>query len=81
MSDDDSNDFIKYDIFEHNGKFYTIQQLKFEVRERFMERVWYILNKIDKSEVSFNELIKLSIIWSNVKHLKCVYNDDIMKKI
>ena len=68
------------DVFDHNGKFYIIKQQKFEAREKFMERVWFILNRID-SDDSFNDLIKLSILWSNVKYLGCVYGDDIMEKI
>jgi hypothetical protein len=76
MSDDIDND-----IFEYNDKFYIIKPTKFETRERFMERVWYILNRINKLEDTFDNLIKLSILWSNVKNLKCVYNDDIMKKL
>lgn len=80
MSNDIENN-IENDIFEYNDKFYIIKRNKFESREKFMERVWYILNRINKLEETFDDLIKLSILWSNAKHLKCVYNDDIMKKL
>jgi hypothetical protein len=75
------SDNMDSDIFEYHDKFYIIKQTKFETREKFMERVWYILNRINKLEYTFDDLIKLSMLWSNVKNLKCVYSDDIMKKL
>jgi hypothetical protein len=69
------------DMFEFKGKFYTIKQQKFETRENFMERVWYILNRVDLNVKSFEELTKCSILWSNIKHLKCGYRKDVMEKI
>lgn len=68
-------------IFEFDGGFYVIEQMKFEAREKFMERVWYILNRFSNLDESFDESVKLSIFWSNVRYLNCKYNDDIMEKI
>ena len=58
-----------------------------DVREKFIERVWYVLHRIDSpkydnsSKYTFDELIKLSLLWSNVKYLHCSYSDEIMKKL
>lgn len=61
----------KQEIFEYNGIFYTIIQGKYEVREVFIERVWYILNNLNKN--TFEELEKKSKILSNIKILNCKF--------
>ena len=59
------------EVFEYNGKFYEIEKSINESREMFVERVWFILNKIHDD--TFDELVKKSRIWSNEKNLKCEY--------
>lgn len=60
-------------IFEYKGKFYFIKKQQFEIREKYMERVWYILNNDKLNVVSFEILEKESLIWSNEKNLNCEY--------
>lgn len=71
------------EIFEHNGKFYFIKKQKYEVREAFIQRVWYILTKINDPDNtdSFDEIKRLSLIWSNVKNMGCEYSTTLHKKI
>lgn len=62
-------------MFEYNGGFYEITQQKYEPRELFMERVWFILPNLEKVKTveEYNDLIKESLIWINEKKLGCQY--------
>lgn len=63
------------EVFELNGVFYEIPQDKYEPRELYTERVWFILNEIkNESKVSLKKLIVKSRIESNKKYLQCRYN-------
>lgn len=62
------------ELFEFNGKFYLIKRQKYEIaREVYIERVWYILKNLEKGEFTFEQLQKLSLVWSNEKMLNCGY--------
>jgi len=59
------------EVFEVNGVFFQIKQDKFEPRELYLERVWFILNEIkNKSELNIEKLIVKSRIEINKKYLK-----------
>lgn len=63
------------EVFELNGVFYEIQQDKYEPRELYIERVWFILNEIkNESKLSLEKLIVKSRIELNKKYLQCGYN-------
>lgn len=72
------------EIFELNGVFYKIPQDKYETREFFLKRVWYILKilKNDQTkQIDLDNLIKLSRLYINVTQLGCAYNEDLMKQL
>lgn len=72
--EDTKNGVIELEnLFEFSGKFYCIKRQRFEIREIFMERVWYFLNSLDKSDLSFEELERESFVWSNKNRLGCEY--------
>lgn len=63
------------EIFEINGVFYELSQDKYEPRELYLERVWFILNELKGgSNMSLEKLIIKSRIESNKKYLQCRYN-------
>jgi hypothetical protein len=63
------------EVFELDGVFYEIKQDKYEPRELYVERVWFILNEIKSgSKLSLEKLITKSRIESNKKYLRCRYN-------
>ena len=67
------------EVFELNGMFYEIPQDKYETREVFLERVWYILKILKaKPDKKIEKLIRLSRLYSNVKRLGCKYNQNLM---
>ena len=62
-------------VFEHEGNFYTIKQEKYEMTETYLERVRFILSKIENitNEQDYDELIKQSLIMINIKQFNCKY--------
>jgi len=65
------------EVFNYNDKFIEIKQLPHEPRELYVKRAWFILNRIDNCKKSFDELVRFSIIWSNMNTLKCKYSKDL----
>ena len=61
------------EVFELNNTYYIIKQDPYEIRELYMERVWFILNKIKNGFDNLDELIKLSRIYVNTTILECEY--------
>lgn len=70
------------EIFEINNNFIKIEKDLFEPREKYMERVWFILKKIKNGSIdNFDEYVKLSRIYVNVNILGCKYSSDLMNNI
>ena len=62
------------EVFELNGIFYQIRQDKYETRELYLERVWFILNELKKeNHLCLEKLIIKSRIEINKKYLGCKY--------
>ncbi len=70
---------ISYHIFEKDGIHYKIYREPFESETYFFERGWYIVSKKPTNKKEFEESIRLSRIWSNVKFKKCEYSPDVMR--
>ena len=74
----------KEEVFERNGNFYVIRKDKHESRESYLERVWFVLNRINKNDVdkkNIDELCRLSRVWINTKLYNCEYSEKIMNLI
>jgi len=70
------------EIFEVNGKFIKVDQDLFEIREKYLERVFFIIKKIKNGTIDdFDEYIKLSRIYVNVNLLGCGYAPELMKQL
>ena len=65
------------EIIEYNKRFIKIRQIEYEPREIYLDRVYFILNKITEEVIKDNEKMELlekeSKIWANMKYLKCEY--------
>lgn len=59
------------EVIESAGVLYTINKKKYESRELYLMRCWFIINNLNK--YTFNELIYLSQIWINIKYFKMEY--------
>ena len=68
-------------VFLKNDKFYLIKKDKYEPMERFNERGWFIAYMHPKTSEEFNEAVRLSRVWSNMKFDKCVYSDELTIKL
>lgn len=60
------------EVFEYNNNFYHIPKDRYEIREIYMERVWFILNKLDENK-SLDEIIRESRIHIAEKVYGCKY--------
>lgn len=70
------------EIFEINGLFYVIDRDKYEPREIYLERVWFIIRMLNSdTSKTFDEICVLSRIYTNIKNKKCIYNESIMTEI
>lgn len=66
----------KQEVFEFNGGFYSVSIDPQESREMYIERVWYILKKIENNpDLEIGKIILQSRCWSNSKHLGCLYEN------
>jgi hypothetical protein len=67
-------------IINHSDKTYTINKTDDESYEIYLERINYIKNKLNDN-LDIDHIIKLSLIWRNVKFYKMGYPCSIMKQI
>lgn len=69
-------------VFELNGIFYVIERDQFEPEEFYLDRSWFIINKIKTcNNFNFDEIVVLSKAWANFKLYGCTYSENIMKFI
>ena len=72
---------IEYCGFSHSFK---KNENEIESDIIFKERCWFIVTLYPKWESEledYNDLIKISKLWSNIKYKNCRYSSSIMKKI
>lgn len=69
------------EIFIRKNKIYEINQTDNESREIFLERVKYIIEYLEKSDLTFHVIELKSYIWRNVKFFNMKYPPSIMKNI
>ena len=69
------------EAIKYNDKFYVVNRSPFEPRERFIKRAWYAIKIMELFDISYEDAIKISIIWANVKYLGCEYLPEIMDKL
>ena len=67
-------------VFINKGRLILLEKLDDESLDILNERANFIFNYKHK-DIEYNEIVKLSILWSNVKFKNCKYNEDIMKKL
>lgn len=60
------------EVFEYYGNFYHIARDKHELRENYLERVWFILNKLNEGK-EMTTLIRESRIYSAQRLYGCIY--------
>jgi hypothetical protein len=68
------------DIIAIEDKIVCLKRDDAETKEQFSERHWLVINNFDRYKSNIDKLICLTKIWRNIKYLKCVYSDDIMRE-
>lgn len=70
------------EVFQRGHKFYVIDKSNDESRELYLNRVNYIIKKIEiNNNKSYDEIIKLSYIWRNYTYRGMSYPSSIIKSI
>ena len=69
----------EYELFEKDGTLIKMSKVRFESREHFLIRSYFVLNNLDKDE--FNNLVNLSFLFLNVYYHNLKYDDDIHAKL
>jgi hypothetical protein len=77
----DSEEQILQETIQKGNKFYVIEQTPDESREVYLDRVNYVINKLEESDIDKNieQIIALSLIWRNIKFYKMTYPSTIMR--
>jgi len=66
--------------FKKKGKSIILYKKNSEPDEIFFKKGWFIISQPDIL-TNYNEIIRLSKIWINIKFKKCIYHKYIMNKI
>ena len=68
-------------IIEYNGIIYQIPRVEFEPDTTYIKRLWFTAKTEPSSQSKFKEAIRYSVLWKNIKYLKCKYNPSIHRTI
>lgn len=66
--------------FTKNGLSIILYKNISESDEIFLKRGWFVISQPDIKK-NYEEIIRLSKVWENIKFKKCVYNKNLMDKI
>ena len=69
------------EIFRHGSYFYAFDMQPDESREVFLNRVQFIINASTNSEINFEDLVQLSLLWRNVTFYNMIYPSRVMKRL
>ena len=66
--------------FTKNGLSIILYKNISEPDEIFLKRGWFIVSQPDIKK-NYDEILRLSKVWENIKFKNCVYNKNLMEKI
>ena len=66
--------------FTKNGLSIILYKNISESDEIFLKKGWFIISQPDIKK-NYEEILRLSKVWENIKFKKCIYNKSIMEKI
>ena len=69
------------EVIKCHEKIYVIDKIKYEPRERFIRRAWFVIKLLSLTDISYNDAIRISKLWANVKYLGCEYSEKIMNEL
>jgi len=69
-----------------NGYTFFIEKIETETDKQLIQRSWFIVNQMeeidcDNFKTKFEEAVRLSRLWHNIKNLHCTYIVPIMNNI
>lgn len=75
-----SNNKQIYEVIQKGSKFYKIEKSPDESYEIYLTRTNYIIERIERN-MNFDEAVRLSLIWRNIKFHNMRYNQTLHKKV
>ena len=66
--------------FTKNGLSIILYKNISDPDEIFLKRGWFIVSQPDIKK-NYDEILRLSKVWENIKFKNCVYNKNLMEKI
>lgn len=70
------------EVFQRNNRLYVIKKTNDESRELYLNRVNYIINKLETNgSKNYDEIVKLSYIWRNYTYKGMIYPSSIIKSL
>lgn len=70
------------EIFRRDNQIYIIKKTPDESREIYLDRVNYLIKILKKNKnINYDEALKRSYIWRNIKYFKMNYPYTIIKKL
>ena len=70
----------EYLIYVKGDDKVKISKEKNETQLIYLERVFFILNNINK-KINYDKLIKYSKIYVNIKYSKCIYSKEVIDEL
>lgn len=69
--------------FSKNGYTIYITKEKDESWDMFFDRGWFTVSQLHNchNDKDYNDIVKMAMIWLNVKYRKCKYNIDVINKL
>ena len=67
--------------FNYSGIDFCIKPEEFEPSLVFNDRAWFIAHNFDKWDDTWENLVQISKIWSNIKYKDAKYNSKIHDKL
>ena len=64
-------------VFVKDGRFYVIKKDNFESIEKLNERGWFVAQIAPQTKAEYDEAVRLSRIWVNIKFDKCKYSKSV----
>jgi hypothetical protein len=66
------------EVVQIGSKIYLFPRLPYETDEIYFSRKTFVIKVAPKTEKKFIDTVRLSMIWANIKFLKCSYPSNVM---
>lgn len=69
------------EVFRRSNQIYIIKKTPDESREIYLDRTNYLIKILNNKNINYDEALKRSYIWRNIKYFKMSYPHTLIKKL